>query len=54
MTAGPKTVHFDRVEWTVVPDPATKAAAHDARASSTGGRTRRSTWSPMLKRETRT
>jgi peptide/nickel transport system substrate-binding protein len=27
MTAGPKTVHFDRVEWSVVPDPATKAAA---------------------------
>ncbi len=27
MTAGPKTVHFDRVEWHVVPDPATKAAA---------------------------
>ena len=27
MTAGPKTVHFDRVEWFVVPDPATKAAA---------------------------
>jgi peptide/nickel transport system substrate-binding protein len=26
-TAGPKTVHFDRVEWTVIPDPATKAAA---------------------------
>ena len=27
MTAGPKSVHFDRVEWHVVPDPATKAAA---------------------------
>ncbi len=27
MTSGPKTVHFDRVEWDVVPDPATKAAA---------------------------
>jgi peptide/nickel transport system substrate-binding protein len=27
MTAGPKTVHFDRVEWSVVPDPATKSAA---------------------------
>ena len=27
MTAGPKTVHFDRVEWDVVPDPATKAAS---------------------------
>jgi peptide/nickel transport system substrate-binding protein len=27
MTAGPKTVNFDRVEWSVVPDPATKAAA---------------------------
>jgi peptide/nickel transport system substrate-binding protein len=27
MTAGPKTVNFDRVEWHVVPDPATKAAA---------------------------
>jgi peptide/nickel transport system substrate-binding protein len=26
-TAGPKTVHFDRVEWTVSPDPATNAAA---------------------------
>ncbi|MEJ0020205.1 MAG: ABC transporter substrate-binding protein [Acetobacteraceae bacterium] len=27
MTAGPKVAQFDRVEWTVVPDPATKAAA---------------------------
>lgn len=27
MTAGPKTAHFDRVIWSVVPDPATKAAA---------------------------
>jgi peptide/nickel transport system substrate-binding protein len=27
MTAGPKLVHFDRVDWSVVPDPATKAAA---------------------------
>jgi peptide/nickel transport system substrate-binding protein len=27
MTAGPKTVNFDRVEWSVVPDPATKSAA---------------------------
>ena len=26
-TAGPKRVHFDRVEWTVIPDPATAAAA---------------------------
>ncbi|HET7882534.1 MAG TPA: ABC transporter substrate-binding protein [Acetobacteraceae bacterium] len=26
-TAGPKVVHFDRVEWHVQPDPATKAAA---------------------------
>jgi peptide/nickel transport system substrate-binding protein len=26
-TAGPKIVHFDRVEWHVQPDPATKAAA---------------------------
>jgi peptide/nickel transport system substrate-binding protein len=26
-TCGPKTVHFDRVEWTVIPDPATKAQA---------------------------
>jgi peptide/nickel transport system substrate-binding protein len=26
-TAGPKTVHFDRVEWTVQPDPATASAA---------------------------
>jgi peptide/nickel transport system substrate-binding protein len=25
--SGPKVVHFDRVEWTVVPDPATAAAA---------------------------
>ena len=25
--AGPKVVHFDRVEWTVVPDPATAAGA---------------------------
>ncbi|MFL5257716.1 MAG: ABC transporter substrate-binding protein [Rhodopila sp.] len=25
--AGPKIVHFDRVEWTVMPDPATAAAA---------------------------
>ena len=26
-TAGPKRVHFDRVEWTVIPDVATAAAA---------------------------
>src|SRR6516164_8614960 len=26
-TSGPKVVHFDRVEWHVLPDPATKAAA---------------------------
>ena len=26
-TAGPKIVHFDRVEWNVVPDPGTAAAA---------------------------
>jgi peptide/nickel transport system substrate-binding protein len=26
-TAGPKIVHFDRVEWHVLPDPATAAAA---------------------------
>jgi peptide/nickel transport system substrate-binding protein len=26
-TAGPKLVHFDRVEWTTIPDPATGAAA---------------------------
>ena len=29
-TAGPKVVHFDRVEWHVMPDPATKAAAMQA------------------------
>ena len=26
-TAGPKVAHFDRVEWTVIPDPSTAAAA---------------------------
>jgi peptide/nickel transport system substrate-binding protein len=26
-TAGPKAVHFDRVEWTVMPDPGTAVAA---------------------------
>jgi peptide/nickel transport system substrate-binding protein len=26
-TAGPKIVHFDRIEWHIQPDPATKAAA---------------------------
>ena len=26
-TAGPKIAHFDRVEWTTIPDPATAAAA---------------------------
>ena len=26
-TAGPKIAHFDRVEWHVIPDPATAAAA---------------------------
>ena len=26
-TAGPKIVHFDRVEWTTIPDAGTKAAA---------------------------
>lgn len=29
-TAGPKIVHFDRVEWHVEPDPATKAASLEA------------------------
>jgi peptide/nickel transport system substrate-binding protein len=29
-TAGPKLVHFDRVEWHVQPDPATKAASLQA------------------------
>jgi peptide/nickel transport system substrate-binding protein len=29
-TAGPKIVHFDRIEWHVQPDPATKAAAIQA------------------------
>ena len=29
-TAGPKIAHFDRVEWHVLPDPATKAAALQA------------------------
>jgi peptide/nickel transport system substrate-binding protein len=29
-TAGPKVVHFDRVEWHVQPDPATKAASLQA------------------------
>jgi peptide/nickel transport system substrate-binding protein len=29
-TAGPKVVHFDRVEWHIMPDPATKAAALQA------------------------
>ena len=29
-TAGPKIVHFDRVEWHVQPDSATKAAAMQA------------------------
>ncbi|MGA9868990.1 MAG: ABC transporter substrate-binding protein [Acetobacteraceae bacterium] len=29
-TSGPKTVNFDRVEWTVSPDPATNAAAMNA------------------------
>jgi peptide/nickel transport system substrate-binding protein len=30
MIAGPKLAHFERVEWTVVPDPATAAAAMQA------------------------
>ena len=29
-TAGPKIVHFDRVEWHIQPEPATKAAALQA------------------------
>ena len=29
-TAGPKIAHFDRVEWTTIPDPATAAAALQA------------------------
>ncbi len=29
-TAGPKIVHVDRVEWTVIPDPGTAAAAMQA------------------------
>ena len=27
MLAGPKIANFDRVEWQVIPDPATAAAA---------------------------
>jgi len=27
MTAGPKVAHFDRVEWVIIPDPSTAAAA---------------------------
>jgi peptide/nickel transport system substrate-binding protein len=27
LTAGPKIVHFDRVEWRIIQDPATAAAA---------------------------
>jgi len=27
LTAGPKVAHFDRVEWVIIPDPATAAAA---------------------------
>ena len=30
MIAGPKLAHFDRVEWKVIPDPATAAAAMQA------------------------
>ncbi len=26
-TAGPKVAHFERIEWTIIPDPATAAAA---------------------------
>ncbi len=29
-TSGPKVVHFDRVEWHIIPDPATAAAALQA------------------------
>ena len=29
-TSGPKIVHFDRVEWHVIPDPATAAGAMQA------------------------
>src|SRR3712207_9222776 len=28
--AGPKRVHFDRIEWRIMPDPATAAAALQA------------------------
>ena len=37
-TAGPKKVHFDRVEWHVQPDYSTKAAAMQA-GEMNGGRT---------------
>ena len=36
--SGPKIVHFDRVEWTVMPDPSTAASALMRAASRTGGR----------------
>ena len=26
-TAGPKNVHFDRIEWRIIPDPSTAASA---------------------------
>jgi len=37
-TAGPKVVHFDRVEWTTIPDAGTKVAALQA-GEQIGGRT---------------
>jgi peptide/nickel transport system substrate-binding protein len=30
LTAGPKVMHFDRIEWRILPDPATAAAALQA------------------------
>lgn len=30
LTAGPKVVHFDRLEWRIIPDPATASAALQA------------------------
>ena len=42
-TAGPKVVHFDRVEWHVIPDAEHRSGRAAERARSTGGKIRPTT-----------
>ena len=50
-TAGPKIAHFDRVEWHVIPDPGTAAAAMQT-GRWIGGKIPTNDMLPLLRRQT--